>query len=151
MAEEWQRADGYIISTDRQRLDLDVIHAFVTRSYWFEGIRRDVMERAVAGSLPFGLYAPDGRQVGFCRVVSDFATFAYLMDVFVLEEHRGRKLGVWLIETVVSHPKLQGLRLFRLATKDAHGLYERFGFRPIAQPERMMEIVDNGAGRARPA
>jgi GNAT superfamily N-acetyltransferase len=151
MCDEWRRDDGYVISTDPSRLDMDVIHGFITTSYWFEGVRRDVMERAVENSLPFGVYAPDGRQVGFCRVVSDFATFAYLMDVFVLDEHRGRKLGVWLIETVVAHPRLQSLRVFRLATKDAHGLYEKFGFRPIAQPERMMEILDPRAGTGTPA
>jgi GNAT superfamily N-acetyltransferase len=142
MPHEWRRDDGYVISDDADRVDIGVVHAFLVRSYWAQGIGRDVIERAMAHSLNFSVFAASGEQVGFCRVASDYATFAYLMDVFVLEEHRGRGLGVWLMETVMSHPSLQGLRVFRLATMDAHGLYEKFGFRPLAHPERMMEIVD---------
>ncbi|HEY8584386.1 MAG TPA: GNAT family N-acetyltransferase [Capillimicrobium sp.] len=129
---------GYEISTDPARLDLGAIHAFLTTAYWSPGVSRETVERSIAHSIPFGLYAPDGAQAGFARVVSDRAVFAYLGDVYVLPEHRGRGLGVWLVETVLAHPELQGLRRFHLATADAHGLYERFGFRP-ADPARMMD------------
>ncbi|HEU4656818.1 MAG TPA: GNAT family N-acetyltransferase [Capillimicrobium sp.] len=129
---------GYEISTDPARLDLDVIHGFLRTAYWSPGVAREVVERSIANSIPFGLYAPDGAQAGFARVVTDRAVFAYLGDVFVLPEHRGRGLGVWLVETVLAHPDLQGLRRFHLATADAHGLYARFGFRP-ADPARMMD------------
>ena len=134
-----RREDGYEVSTDPARLDLDVIHGFLVTAYWCAGIARDTVERAIAGSIPFGLYAPDGAQAGFARVVTDRATFAYLGDVFVLEEHRGRGLGVWLIDRVVAHPDLQGLRRFHLATADAHGLYARFGFLPHPEPGRLLD------------
>ena len=137
---EWTRGD-YTISTDRARVDVDVVHAFVTTSYWGAGISRPVVERSIEHSLCFGLYQIDD-QVGFARVVTDYATFAYVADVFVLEEHRGQKLSVWLMETIRAHPKLQGLRVWRLATKDAHTLYEKVGFTALGHPERMMEIVD---------
>jgi GNAT superfamily N-acetyltransferase len=139
MGDEWRRGE-YTISTDAARIDLDVVHGYLARSYWSRGVARDVVARSIAGSLNFGLYLGDV-QVGFARVITDYAAFAYLADVFVLEEHRGRGLGVWLVETIVAHPALQGLRVFRLATKDAHSLYEKAGFRPLAHPERMMEIV----------
>jgi GNAT superfamily N-acetyltransferase len=131
---------GYEISTDPARLDLDVIHGFLRETYWAKGTTRATVERSIANSIPFGLYAPDGAQAGFARVVTDRAVFAYLGDVFVLPEHRGRGLGVWLVETVLAHPDLQGLRRFHLATADAHGLYARFGFRP-SDPARMMDRV----------
>jgi GNAT superfamily N-acetyltransferase len=140
MPHEWHRGE-YTISTDPARLDLDVVHAFLTRSYWSEGISRDIVERAVARSLNFGLYRGDV-QVAFARVVTDYATFAYLADVFVVEEERGRKLGVWLVETLHAHPELQGLRLWLLGTRDAHSLYEKVGFTPLLQPERWMHIRD---------
>jgi GNAT superfamily N-acetyltransferase len=139
-AEEWSR-DDYTISTDRTRLDLEVVHGYLARSYWAQGITRDVVQRSIASSLNFGLYAGN-EQAGFARVITDYATFGYLADVFVLEEHRGRGLGMWLMETVMAHPRLQGLRVWRLATRDAHGLYEKVGFRSLARPERLMEIVD---------
>jgi GNAT superfamily N-acetyltransferase len=148
---EWRRDDGYSITNDPARVDVDVVHGFLVRSYWASGITRDVIERAVAHSLNFTILDPGGAQVGFCRVTSDYATFAYLMDVFVLEAHRGRKLGEWLIETVMAHPLLQGLRVFRLATADAHGLYQKYGFRTLAHPERMMEIVDPAVYAGNPA
>jgi GNAT superfamily N-acetyltransferase len=139
---EWQR-DGYVISTDPARLDVDAIHAYLTRSYWAAGIPRPLVARSIQGSLNFGLYS-DAAQVGFARVISDRATFAYLCDVYVLEEHRGRSLGKWLIEEVMNHPELAGLRRFVLATRDAHGLYARHGFTPLARPHVFMEIARPG-------
>jgi GNAT superfamily N-acetyltransferase len=136
---EWIRGH-YRVSTDPRRLDLDAIHGFLTeRSYWAEGIPRELVERSVRNSLCFGVY-DDDRQVGFARVVTDRATYAYLADVFVLETYRGRGLSKWLLECVFSHPELQGLRRWQLATRDAHSLYERFGFATPAQPGRLMEI-----------
>jgi GNAT superfamily N-acetyltransferase len=129
----------YQISTDPARLDLKAVHAFLSAAYWSPCIPLDVIARAVRGSLCFGLYHL-GSQVGFARVVTDGATFAYLCDVFVLEKHQGQGLGKWLMETVMAHPALQGLRRFVLVTRDAHPLYEQFGFRPLARPERFMEI-----------
>jgi GNAT superfamily N-acetyltransferase len=136
----------YTISTDVARLDIDAIHAYLTRSYWAEGIPRDLVARSIEGSLCFGLYGGSG-QIGFARVITDRATFAYLCDVYVLEEHRGAGLGKWLMEAVVSHPALQGLRRFVLATRDAHGLYAKFGFKPLADPGRYMEIRRPGMYR----
>ena len=137
------RRDPYVITTDPGRLDVDAIHAYLSRSYWAPGIPRDTVARSLPGSIPFGLL--HGRdQVGFARVISDRATFAYLCDVYVLEAHRGRGLGTWLMEAVVTHPDLQGLRRFVLVTRDAHGLYTRFGFTPLARPERFMEIARPG-------
>lgn len=136
--------DGYEISTDPERLDLDYLHAFLSRSYWSPGIPRETVARAVAGSLNFGLYAPGGAPAGFARVVSDRATFAYLADVFVDDAHRGRGLGAWLVETVLAHPELQGLRRWALATADAHGLYTRFGFAPPLRPDQQLFIERPG-------
>jgi GNAT superfamily N-acetyltransferase len=135
----------YSISTDPARLDLDAIHAYLTsHSYWAEGISRELVVKALAHSLCFGVY--HGRaQVGFGRVITDTATFAYLSDVYVLEAHRGRGLGKWLMATIVAHPDLQGLRRFSLATRDAQGLYAQFGFTPLRHPERHMEIYRLGA------
>jgi GNAT superfamily N-acetyltransferase len=132
------RRDGYAIAIDRDRLDLDVVHEFLSGSYWAKGVPRDVVERAVAHSLPFGLYAPDGGQAGFARVVTDYSTYAWLADVFVLEAHRGRGLGSWLVKTALEHPELAGVRRFMLATADAHALYARFGF-VAADDGRTME------------
>jgi GNAT superfamily N-acetyltransferase len=132
---------GYEISTDRARLDLDAIHRFLSEdAYWSPGVEREVVERALANSLCFGLHAPDGAQAGFARAVTDRATFAYLGDVFVLPAHRGRGLGVWLVQTVLAHPDLQGLRRIELATADAHELYARFGFEPLHGVERFLAI-----------
>jgi GNAT superfamily N-acetyltransferase len=128
-----------------------VIHDYLSReSYWAAGIPRDVLERAVAGSLCFGVYDEAGRQVGFARVVTDRATFAYLCDVFVLPSHRGRGLSKWMMECVVAQPDLQGLRRFVLVTRDAHRLYERCGFTPVADPTGYMHIhrPDPYAGRS---
>ncbi|MGE0481131.1 MAG: GNAT family N-acetyltransferase [Phycisphaerae bacterium] len=145
---EWTEGE-YCISTDRARLDLDVIHAGLDRSYWASGIPRDVIVRSIAGSLCFGLYHAQ-RQIGFARVISDGATFAYLSDVFVREEYRGRGIGQWFIRTIVAHPQLQGLRRWLLATRDAHGLYRKFGFRELECPEIYMEMVRPDAYRAPP-
>jgi N-acetylglutamate synthase-like GNAT family acetyltransferase len=128
------------ISTDNAKLDLAVIHEFLSRSYWAEGIPLNVIRRSIEHSLCFGIYE-DQQQVGFARVISAFATFAYLADVFVLEAHRGRGLSKLLMQEIMSHPDLQGLRRFSLATKDAHGLYRQFGFTELARPDRQMEIV----------
>jgi GNAT superfamily N-acetyltransferase len=133
-----RRHGEYEISTDPARLDLDVVHRFLSEeAYWSPSVSRDVVERSIENSICFGLYRK-GRQVGFARVVTDKAAFAYLADVFVLPDHRGHGLGKWLIETVLAHPDLQGLRRFFLGTADAHSLYERYGFRPV-DPGRMME------------
>jgi len=146
MMAEWfftrERGDGYVVSTDPSRLDLDVVYGFLRGAYWSPGVPRDVVERSIENSLPFGLYTAAAEQVGFARVVSDRAVFAYLGDVFVLPAHRGLGLGVWLMESVLEHPDLQRLRRFSLATMDAHGLYARFGFGPPAQPEIYMMIED---------
>ena len=139
----------YEISSDPSRLQLDAVHAYLSRSYWSPGVPREVVERAAANSLCFGIYHGES-QVGFARVITDQATFAYLADVYVLEPHRGQGLSKRLVEHIQAHPGLQGLRRFMLATADAHGLYAQFGFRPLAKPQRMMEIHDPdpyGAGR----
>jgi GNAT superfamily N-acetyltransferase len=137
---EWQEDSGYIVSTDRSRLDLDLIHAFLIEAYWSRGVPRLLVERSIANSLPFGLYTPSGQQAGFARAVTDYAVFAYIGDVFVTEPHRGRGLGKFLIACVLAHPELKGLRRWALATDDAHGLYRRFGFGPPAKPEVHMFI-----------
>lgn len=148
MIREWIRGH-YRVSTDPHRLDLDVIHGFLTaRSYWAEGIPRDVVERSIRNSLCFGVYDED-RQVGFARVVTDRATYAYLADVFVLEAYRGRGFSKWLLECVFAHPDLQGLRRWQLSTRDAHSLYARYGFAPPSDPDRLLEIrVEDAYRRA---
>jgi len=137
---EWRR-DGYTISTDRGRLDRAAIHGFLSGSYWATGIPREVVDRSIEGALCFGIYDGDA-QVGFARVITDRATFAYLADVFVVESHRGRGLAVWLMKVVMAHPDLQDLRRWILMTRDAQELYRKFGFREIADSGRCMEIVD---------
>lgn len=131
---------GLVIDTNPDRLNVDVIHTYLaTESYWSQGVPRDIVERAIQGSLVWGIYDGDS-QVGYARAVTDRVTFAWLCDVFVLPSHQGKGLGKWLIQTVQSHPDLQGLRRFMLGTKDAHGLYAQFGFVPFANPQRFMEI-----------
>ncbi len=131
--------DGFLISTDRDRLDIDAIHGFLSeKSYWARNRSREQTETAIKNSLPFGLYKGENL-VGFARVVTDFATFAYLGDVFVTEEFRGRGLSKWLMRVIVEHPDLQGFRRWILATRDAHTLYEKFGFHGLVHPERWME------------
>ena len=136
-----EHRDGYMISTDAAKLDLDVIHGFLSQAYWCEGIPRRTLERGIQNSLCFGVYA-EGRQVGFARIISDRATFAYLADVFILETHRGRGLSKWMMQVIMAHPDLQGLRRWSLGTKDAHGLYSRYGFASPKFPDRLMEIYD---------
>ncbi len=141
MVEFWERGD-YLISTDRSRLDVELIHDFLSKtSYWASGRALDVVQRSIENSLAFGIYK-ENDQVGFARIVTDFATFAWVADVFVLPEHRGRGLSKWLMEVMLSHSRLQGFRRWVLATKDAHALYARFGFIPLHRPERWMERPD---------
>jgi GNAT superfamily N-acetyltransferase len=131
---------AYVVSTDRSRIDVAAVHAFLSRSYWSPGIPEDVVRRGIAGAICFGIY--HGReQVGFARVITDQATYAYLADVYVLDAHRGKGLSKWMMEVIMSHPSLQGLRRFALSTRDAHSLYRRFGFELVANPERQMEIM----------
>lgn len=143
------RHDGFLISTDPLLIDVDVVHGYLTTSYWSPGIPREVVERGIRNCLAFGVYeegggpgGAGGRQVGFARVITDRATFAYLSDVFVVERCRGRGLSKRLVEAILAHPELQGLRRFCLMTKDAHGLYRRYGFGPMEDPSRFMEVVD---------
>ena len=132
---------GYEISTDVHRLNVDVIHKFLAEdSYWSPGIPRSIVERAIGNSLCFGVYHRAG-QVGFARVVTDKSTFALLADLFILKAHRGKGLSKWLMRCVVEHPELQGLRRLLLLTSDAHGLYSQFGFEPLGNPSRFMEVV----------
>lgn len=135
------------VTSDRTRMDVDAIHAFLSKeAYWSKNIPREVVERAVANSLCFGAFE-DKRQVGFARVITDYATFAYLADVFVLESHRGRGIGKQIMEAIAKHPALHGLRRWHLVTRDAHALYAQFGFVPIDAPERhMMKVVVNAYG-----
>ena len=135
--------DGFTVSTDPARLDLDAIHAFLTTAYWSVGIPRETVARALSNSLCFGLYE-GSRQIGLARMVTDRATFAYLCDVYVLPEMRGHGLGRWLMECVLAHPDLQGLRRLSLVTRDAHELYRPFGFTEIEKPLRHMEISRPG-------
>jgi GNAT superfamily N-acetyltransferase len=133
-----QRHGDILVTTDPARLDLDTIHAFLSGSYWARGIPRDVMERSIRHSLCFGAFDGD-RQVGFARVITDRATFAYVADVFVLASYRGRGVGKRIMECITSHPELQNLRLWTLFTRDAHGLYRQHGFREARYPDRLME------------
>lgn len=145
---EWHHVDAnagrYTVSDDAARLDATAIHSYLVRSYWAKGIPLAIVERSLRESLALGLYAADGAQVGLARVISDRATFAYLCDVYVLEQHRGRGLSKFLMRCVNDHPDLQQLRRFMLATADAHGLYTQFGFTPPSRPDRLMERLNPG-------
>ncbi len=137
----WTRPDGYSLSTDRARIDIDVVDRFLTdEAYWTDGLPRPVLERALAGSLPMGLYAPDGAMAGFARLVTDHAVFAYLRDVFVLPTHRGRGLAPWLALTIRSHPELATVTSWMLATRDAHAVYAKAGYAPVPHPEYYMTV-----------
>lgn len=133
---EWTK-DDFSISTSKDKLDIAFIHAFLSGSYWAENIPLDVVERSITGSLCFGVYNQD-KQIGFARVVTDEATFAYLCDVFIDEAYRGKGLSKWLMEVILAYPALQGLRRFMLATRDAHGLYKQFGFTKLTFTDRWM-------------
>lgn len=153
MVEQYDRG-CYTVSTDPDRLDARAVHGYLTTSYWAEAIPLELVERSLRHSLCFGLYAPEG-QVGLARVITDETTFAYLCDVYLLPEHRGRGLGRWLMECVMGSPRLQGLRRWMLVTRDAHALYRRVGFGPAANPAGIMEITRpgmyrDGETRARP-
>lgn len=138
MLQEYQK-DIYTISTDPARLDLDAIYAYISRSYWGIGRPRDIVAKSIKHSLCFGVYE-GSKQVGLARVISDFATFANLADVFILEEYQGQGLGKWLMSVIMSYPELQGLRRWTLQTRDAHGLYHKYGFTDLTHPDRWMEI-----------
>lgn len=141
MAEQWQKGE-FEISTDPARVDLDAVYKFLsTEAYWAPGVPRDVVERAIQGSIPFGVYRGD-EQIGFARVVSDRSTFAWIADVFIVTTARGNGLGVWLMECIVAHPDLQGLRRWMLATRDAHGLCKKTGFKELHDATRFMERWD---------
>jgi GNAT superfamily N-acetyltransferase len=144
MTRGWRRGE-YLISTDRSLLDLEVVHGYLKESYWAVGVPEEVVRRSVENSLNFGVYSGE-EQVGFARVVTDHATFAYLADVFVLEEHRGQGLGKWLVEVILSYPDLQGLRRWMLATRDAHELYRQYGFAELGRPGIFMERKDASYG-----
>lgn len=133
-----QRRDECTLTTDPARLDMDVVYGYLSRAYWCEDIPREIVERAIERSLCFSLLERED-QIGFVRAVSDYTTFAYLCDVFVLKSHQGKGLGTWMMQSVMSHPELQGLRRWHLTTRDAHSLYRKVGFVPLSKPERHME------------
>jgi GNAT superfamily N-acetyltransferase len=133
------RKDGFIISTDLSRLDVFFIHQYLSRSYWAKGISIETVIKSIEGSLCFGVYQ-EGKQIGFARVITDKATFAYLADVFIDENFQGKGLGKWLVKTILEHEPVQGLRRFLLATQDAHGLYRQFGFSQLTNTDRWMQI-----------
>jgi GNAT superfamily N-acetyltransferase len=136
---ELERSDACVLSDDPSRVDVDVVHGFLTTAYWSPGVSRRTVARAIAGSVVMGAYAPDGRQVGFARAVTDGATFAWLADVFVLPTHRGRGIARGMVTALLEHPELHGLRRWMLATADAHALYAALGFDAPDHPERLME------------
>ncbi|GAA4786929.1 GNAT family N-acetyltransferase [Olivibacter ginsenosidimutans] len=132
----------FYISTNKDLLNIDLIYQFLSKqSYWAQERSRVTIEKSIQHSLCFGVYNLDDKQVGFARVVSDYAVFAWLMDVFIIEEQRGKQLGQQLLKAIMDHPDLQGLKRWGLATKDAHGLYEKFGFQSLSKPETMMERI----------
>lgn len=134
-------ARGFSISSDKTKFDFEVIHEFLSGAYWARGIPKELIRKSVENSLSFGLFFQD-KQIGLARVITDYTTFAYVADVFVLEAYRKLGLSKWLMKTILGHPDLQRLRRWLLATRDAHGLYSQFGFKPVKNPERFMEIHD---------
>jgi GNAT superfamily N-acetyltransferase len=135
---EWQK-EGFSITTDKSKMDIDYVHGFLKQSYWAEEIPLEVVRRSIQGSLCFVILSGD-KQIGFARVITDEATFAYIADVFVDEQYRNKGLAKWLVATILAYPSLQGLRRFLLATKDAHGLYAQAGFTPLPLPDRWMQL-----------
>jgi GNAT superfamily N-acetyltransferase len=136
----WQRDGGFVADDDAARVDVDVVHGFLRTAYWSPGVPRDVVERAIAGSLNLGVYDETGAQVAYARAVTDRATFAWIADVFVLESHRGHGLGRFVVSTLLEHPDLRGLRRVMLATADAHELYRSYGFEDLADPSRILVV-----------
>ena len=136
-----EEKDQFMITTDKEKFDVGLIHSFLTNSYWAEGISKEIIRRSIDGALCFGVFE-NNKQIGFARMITDKATFAYLADVFIIEEYRGRGLSKWLMQIIMSHPDLQGLRRMMLATRDAHELYKKFGFAPLNNVDRWMHIHD---------
>jgi len=134
------RKDNYTISTDPARLQIDVIYDFLSRAYWSEGRSRQTVARSIENSLCFGVYAGD-EQIGLGRVITDYSVYAHLCDVFILEAYCGRGLGKWLVSCILSHPDLSAVKIWTLATRDAHGLYRPFGFNEVASPGQRMEMI----------
>ncbi|WP_100643711.1 GNAT family N-acetyltransferase [Alteromonas facilis] len=132
--------DGFFITTEQAKFDMDVIHRFISNSYWAEGMPRALLEKAVKNSWCFAVLTSDNTLIGFARLITDKATFAYLADVFILPDYRGKGLSKWLVDTIVSQPEVKGLRRMMLATYDAHSLYEQYGFKPIERVETLMQI-----------
>lgn len=141
--------DGYRLSFDPAELQLDAIHAYLQRSYWSPGIPKEIVAKAIAHSFCIGAYGPDGAQVGFARLVTDHATFGYLADVYVLEDHRGKGLSRAMVEALLAPPEVRGFRRLMLATRDAHGLYEKLGFEPVMDPKPLMQILRKDVYQAR--
>ncbi len=139
MVDEWRQGE-YLITTDKARMDVELIHDFLTHSYWAAKIPLETVKRSIEHSLAFGLFCGE-RQIGFARAVTDYATYAYIADVFVLEAYQRQGLGRWLMKVIIAHPQLQGLRRWSLVTKDAHALYESVGFSKLSAPERHMEMT----------
>lgn len=137
MQTETHTKENYIISTDKSLLDISVIHGFLSTSYWSEDIPAAIVQKGIENSLCFGVYHDD-KQVGFARVISDYSTFAYLADVFIIDEERGKGLSKWLMECILKHEELQGLRNFCLLTRDAHSLYAQYGFKNLDKPQNFM-------------
>lgn len=130
---------GYRVSSSREEMDFDVIHGYISNTYWAEGIPKETFKKALDNSLCFGVFSSEGKQVGFARMITDQATFAYLADVFIDEAHRGKGLSKWLMQEVHDHPSLQGLRRILLATRDAHSLYQQFGYTSLSSPATFMQ------------
>jgi len=139
---EWTQED-YFLSTDKSKIDIEAVHHFLSRSYWAENIPLELVQKSIDNSLCFAVYHQQ-RLVGFARVISDLTTFAYLADVFIIPEERGKGLAKWLMSVIMEDPRLRGLRRFTLATRDAHGLYSQFGFTPFDKPDRWMQKYDPG-------
>jgi len=140
MSQGWRVMQGYKVSTNNEGLDFEFIYKFISRSYWASEIPRETLKKAISNSFCFGVFTDTGDQVGFARLITDRATFAYLADVFIDDRHRGRGLSKLLVQTIVEHADVKGLRRIVLATRDAHGLYAQFGFRPVENPEILMQI-----------
>ncbi|HSP88725.1 MAG TPA: GNAT family N-acetyltransferase [Ignavibacteriaceae bacterium] len=137
-----QKYNDYVISNDRKKLNLQTIYNYISlESYWGKGRSKEVIKRSIDNSLPFGIYYKN-EMIGFARVVTDYATFAWIADVFILQEHRGKGLSKWLMEVMLAHPQLQGFRRWVLATKDAHELYRKYGFQSLKRADRWMERFD---------